>query len=141
MSAETLTRILKDLTQARPNELHRVESVLAAAFQQTKTNPHWTFYQCAIPTGPFASGEFRLNKAGDQALLSLEPREAVQEADLDLDQWGEVVNIDVNPRIPPEGTDAYTYNVQGVQVSFQLLHHSRRLRTVALAWEQAPETA
>jgi hypothetical protein len=40
----------------------------------------------------------------------------------------------MNPRIPPEGTDAYIYEVGGVRVTFQFTHNSRGLCVVAMEW-------
>lgn len=54
--------------------------------------------------------------------------------DIEHDQWGQLEGMDINPRIPPEGTDAYIYDVRGVKLSFQFLHHSRTLRSIALEW-------
>ena len=55
-----------------------------------------------------------------------------------LKQWGQAVNVDINPQIPPEGTDAYTYAVNGARLSFQLTHVTRRLRTVTIEWGGKP---
>ncbi len=136
MSEQAVNRIVGQLARIGALEVARFEELLATVFKRTIENPYWTGYEFELPNGPFARGEFRLDKAGDKALLSLWPRDelALAESDLDLSQWGEVRGIDVNPRIPPEGTDAYIYDVLGVQVSFQLTHHSRRLRSVALEW-------
>lgn len=137
MSAETVTQVVEQLTQRGTLEKGQVETALATTFWETDEGPNWKYYEFTLPQGPFVEGELRLNKEGTQTLLSLVPREMVVEADLNLKQWGELVNIDVNPRIPPEGTDAYTYAVKGLKVSFQFTHNSRQLRAVALEWEKA----
>jgi hypothetical protein len=139
MSAEAVNQLVGDLARLDPPAVAPVEALLGARLQQTDENPFWTFYQFELPGGPFARGELRLSKAGPHALLGLWPRDdvALTEADLDLGRWGAVLNIDINPRIPPEGTDAYIYPANGARVAFQLTHTSRRLRSVALEWGRA----
>ena len=77
-----------------------------------------------------------LNLAGDRALLSLSPRDnaPLAETDFDLRQWGPATNVDINPQIPPEGTDGYTYAVNGTRLSYQFTHVSRHLRTTTVEW-------
>ncbi len=135
MSGETVNQMVGQLARGTLDAA-RLQGLLATTFKQSNENPYWTYYEFELKNGPFARGEFRLSKEGGKALLSLMAREepALTENDLDLSQWGEVSNIRVSPRIPPEGTDAYSYNVEGVKVSFQFTHTSRRLRSVALEW-------
>ena len=136
MSGQAVNRIVSQFAHISAFELPQFEAAVGATFKQTEENPYWTFYEFELSDGPFARGDFRLSKAGGQALLSLWAREepALVEADLDLRPWGEVRNIDVNPRIQPEGTYAYIYDVSGLKVSFQFTYNSKRLRSVALEW-------
>ena len=99
-------------------------------------NLSWSFYKFDLGQPPFVGGELRVSKSGERALLILTAPEdpPILEKDLDLAQWGELQGIDVNPRIPPEGTDAYIYDIEAVRLSFQWTHSSRRLRTVVLEW-------
>jgi hypothetical protein len=46
-----------------------------------------------------------------------------------------------NPRIPPEGADSEVYEKNGVQVSAQWTHTSRRLRSLVLEWAPARSAA
>ena len=135
MSGENINQIISQLAHGAP-EPARLQGSLSTSFKQTDENPYWTFHTFELKDGSFAGGEFRQGKAGGRALLSLMAREdsPVTESGLDLKPWGEVRNITASPRIQPEGADAYVYNVDGVQVSFQFTHTSRRLRSVALEW-------
>ncbi len=140
MNEQTVNQVVEQLTGNKALETARFEALLATPLKKTNENPYWTFYEFELPSGPFAGGELRLGKTPGQALLSLMARETspLKESDLDLTRWGEVRGIDVNPRIPPEGTDAYSYTVNGVKVSFQFTHHSRQLRSLALEWGSKP---
>lgn len=136
MSAETVNQFLQRLAAIDALQVPRFKALLAAPLKQTTDNPYWTFYEFEAAQGPFRGGELRLHKTDPRALLILTPRDSapLTESDLNLQPWGEVRNIDINPGIPPEGTDAYIYAAGGVRVTFQFTHQSRRLRTVALEW-------
>jgi len=136
MTKQSINKVVDGLVRMGSLEVPRIEEALQAKLTQTKQNDFWTFYEFKLSKGPFDHGEFRLSHDGSKALLSLWPEaaKAPTEKDLDLTQWGPIGSIDVNPHIRPEGTDAYIFDVQGVRVSFQLMHSSRRLRSVALEW-------
>jgi hypothetical protein len=138
MSDSEINQIVGRLAGGGP-ESARLQELLSTTFKQTDENPYWIFHEFELNDSPLPGGEFRRSKEGDKGLLSLRAREepAIKEADLDLNQLGEVVNIRANPRIPPEGADTYVYNVEGVQVSFQFAHTSRRLLSVTLEWGAA----
>ena len=135
MSDQTINELVSQAIRAAP-DVAQLQGLLATTFKKADENPYWTFYTFELKDGAFAGGEFRQSKEGGKALLSLMAREdaPVAESDLDLKPWGEVRNINASPRIQPEGADAYVYSVDGVQVSFQFTHTSRRLRSVALEW-------
>lgn len=136
MSNDTVNPLVSQLAGSAPDVAH-LQEMLATTFKQTDANPYWVFYEFELKDEAFARGEFRLGKEGaGQALLSLWAREGspVVEDALNLGQWGEVTGFNANPRIPPEGADAYSYNVNDVRVSFQFTHASRKLRSVALEW-------
>jgi hypothetical protein len=138
MSDNTVNQLVSDVVRAGLDPAG-LQSLLSTTFVKSDENPHWTFYTFELKDGPFEGGEFRQNKAGGRALLSLTARAAapVAERELDLRRWGPVRSINLNPRIKPEGADAYIYNVDGVKVSFQFTHLSRRLRGLALEWGAA----
>ena len=135
MSGQTVNELVSQAVHTAP-DIAQLQGLLATTFNRTDENPYWTFYVFELKEGPFAGGEFRQSKEGGKALLSLMARgdSPVMESDLDLSPWGEVRNINASPRIQPEGADAYVYEVEGVQTSFQFTHNSRRLRSIALEW-------
>ena len=141
MTAVSVNQIINSLTGVTRLAADEFASRLGAPLAQTDENPYWVFYDFK-PAEPFASGELRLGKQADRALVILSLPEAsdLKRADLDLSAWGQLRGLDPNPRIPPEGADAYIYEVNGVQVSFQFTHTSRRLRAVALEWPGKAET-
>lgn len=100
----------------------------------------WTFYGFEPSQGPFSRGEFRRNNDGSKALLRPwnDAANVPTMRDHNLPRWGPISAADLNPHIQAEGTNAYIYDVQGVRVSFQLWHVSRRLRSVALKWRTSP---
>ena len=140
MSSPQVDQLLKSILSAGVPTLPGAQSLLGAAPKAGQENPHWKFYALELPSGPFKGGELRLSTGGDRALLSLLPRDEqpLKESDLDLKQWGQASHIDINPQIPPEGTDAYSYTVNGARLSFQFTHVSRRLRTVTVEWGAKP---
>jgi len=136
MSDRSMHQLLTSLTAVGTPEAAKYAELLGTTLIPVQENLSWSFFRFDLHDGPFPGGELRVSKSGDRALLILTPAEepGVFEKDLDLAEWGEPIGIDVNPRIPPEGTDAYIYDVQGVKLSFQWTHNSRRLRTVVLEW-------
>lgn len=140
MSSQQVDQFVKSILNAGLPTLAGAEKLLGVALKPGQDNPHWKFYTFELAGGPFKGGELRLSVSGDRALLSLLPREEqpLKESDLDLTPWGQAVHLDINPQIPPEGTDAYRYEVSGARLSFQFTHVTRRLRTVTLEWGAKP---
>jgi len=140
MSSQPVTPFIQSILDAGLPTLAGAGKVLGTNLKASQENPHWRFYTFELPGGPFKGGELRLSNSGDRALLSLLPRDqqALTESDLDLTPWGQATHIDINPQIPPEGTDAYTYTVKAARLSFQFTHVSRRLRTVSIEWGARP---
>ena len=136
MSGQQVDELVKTVISAGTPTVAGLEKQLGTQLKPTQENPYWKFYAFEFAAGPFQHGELRLSLAGDRALLSLSPRDSapLTEADFNLRQWGPAVNVDINPQIPPEGTDAYTYMVNGTRLSFQFTHVTRRLRTIAAEW-------
>lgn len=142
MSTKTVNQIVDHLAQAGPLEAARFAALLGAPLKPADENPYWKFYSFELSAGPFARGELRLNTAGTAALLSLVPRDppGLTVADMDRADWGPRLSLEPNPRIPPEGADTEIFVKDGVQVSAQWWHTSRKLRSLVLEWP-APSTA
>jgi hypothetical protein len=134
MSGQSLNTTVDTLATSAAPSKEGVEAALGTSLKQTKDNPYWTFYEFRLDSDDVTGGEFRKGKDGKSALLILNPVDSLTEDDLALAQRGTVKSIDINPRIPPEGTDTQIYDVNGVRVSFQFTHNSRRLRGLALEW-------
>lgn len=136
MSGQQVDELVKTVISAGTPTVAGLEKLLGATLKPTQENPYWKFYAFELTGGPFQGGELRLNLAGDRALLSLSPRDnaPLAETDFDLRQWGPATNVDINPQIPPEGTDGYTYAVNGTRLSYQFTHVSRHLRTTTVEW-------
>lgn len=138
MSDRSIHQLLSSLAEVGTPEPEKVAELLGTTLALEQENLSWFFYKFDLSGGAFAGGEFRMSKSGGRALLILTPVEkpGLFEKDFDPAAWGEPRSIDVNPRIPPEGTDAYIYDIEGVKLSLQWTHNSRRLRTVALEWAE-----
>ena len=136
MSGQQVDELVKTVIGAGTPSAAALEKLLGAKLTPTQEHPHWKFYTFALNSGPFLGGELRVSLAGDRALLTLTPRPdaPLSEGDFDLRQWGPATNVDINPQIPPEGTDGYTYAVNGTRLSFQFTHVTRRLRTTTVEW-------
>jgi hypothetical protein len=136
MSAQEVNPLVDALVHGGTPSNARLEEILDTTLAPSQDNPKWQMYSFKLKNGAFQGGEFRRSKEGDRALLVLSPRDepTLTQHDLDLKPWGSVRNIDINPRIPPEGTDAYVYDVDGARLSFQFTHNSRKLRNVAMEW-------
>lgn len=135
MSDPTVKQTIEDMAQADPAALAQLETYLAAKLAQTDENPYWKFYEFSAQ-GAFARGEYRLSKADQAAMLILSTAEDshITLDELGLSEWGEVRQIAVNPRLPPEGTVTHVYTVNGVKVSLQFTHTTQRLLDVVLEW-------
>ena len=140
MSEQTIhpmNQLIEKLAHAVP-DLDDLQRTLGTTFKQSNENPYWRYYEFGVQSGSglIGQGEYRKSKEGNKALLSLSPKAdlPIHEADLKLEHWGAIQNFRVNPRIPPEGTDTYIYRIDKTQVSFQLTHVARLLRSVVLEW-------
>lgn len=139
MSGQAVREMVSALVGIEFGEPEQLAATLGGSLELTDENEHWSFYAVDLPVGPFVRGDYRVSRAGDRALLSLTPRsgEALSESQLDFTAWGELQNIDVNPRIPPEGTDTLIFETEGVQLRLQFTHQSRQLRTLSMRWGPA----
>jgi hypothetical protein len=140
MSAESVSQMVERLAQAGPPDRERFAAVLGAPLKLADENPSWQFYTFELASGPFAFGELRLSTAGQAALLNLAPRDppGLTERDVPTAAWGPLRDLVPNPRIPPEGADTEVFQHDGVQVSAQWTHTTRRLLALVLEWPPSP---
>jgi hypothetical protein len=128
--------LIEHLVKAEALDVGHFANLLGTEIQQTDSNPYWIFYEFVLAEGLFAEGELRLNAAGDGALLILESRDppGLGEADLDRVALGPRQGMRPNPHVPPEGIETEFFEINGVAVSIQWTHISRKLTSVILEW-------
>ena len=138
MNGQAINQLVEQLIHIEPLEVPRIEDALDNKIVETEQNPVSTFYEFDLKDSVLNRGEVRLAKSGDWALIILQPPEDTEivEDDLDLDHWGEIEYLDINPEIPPEGMIAYTYESNGVLVTFQFYEESRKLNSVVVEWSE-----
>ena len=108
-----------------------VEAWLGANLALDSDTGPWLFYRSSVVRPPFLKTDARFARKGDRALVVVETADPVFEKDLDLDRIGPRQKLDINPRIPPEGTLAYTYRLGDQVVSLMFTAKSRRLLSIA----------
>jgi hypothetical protein len=138
MNGQAINQLVEKLIHIEPLEVPRIEDALDNKIVETEQNPVSTFYEFDLKDSVLNRGEVRLAKSGEWALIILQPPEDTEivEDDLDLDHWGEIEYLDINPEIPPEGMIAYTYESNGVLVTFQFYEESRKLNSVVVEWSE-----
>ena len=138
MNGQAINQLVEQLIHIEPLEVPRIEDALDNKIVETEQNPVSTFYEFNLKDSVLNRGEVRLAKSGEWALIILQPPEDTEivEDDLDLDHWGEIEYLDINPEIPPEGMIAYTYESNGVLVTFQFYEESRKLNSVVVEWSE-----
>ena len=138
MNGQAINQLVEQLIHIEPLEVPRIEDALDNKIVETEQNPVSTFYEFDLKDSVLNRGEVRLAKSGEWALIILQPPEDTEivEDDLDLDHWGEIEYLDINPEIPPEGMIAYTYETNGASVTFQFYEESRTLSSVVVEWSE-----
>jgi hypothetical protein len=123
---------LLSLGQPTPND---VSDVLGVPLLKAETSPYWDAYEGG-PAGSFFNVCLKIGRADATWLLFLqyEPSRAPQRDALDLRPYGPVVDVEVNPRIPPEGTQSFKYEYRGVSVFFEFTAVTQRLRSISLEY-------
>jgi hypothetical protein len=142
MSEETVREIIDQLVGLTSRDPEDLERIFSTRLVSSDDNPYSQIYDFEIPEGPFERGDLRQSVDEDKGHISLWARHelGLTKDDLDLQGWGEVENIKINPRIQPEGVDSFIYSVDEVKVTVQLTHQSRKLRSIALDWGTPPAT-
>lgn len=136
MTDESLNQLLEQLLRIDSPDREQFEGVLDGKFVESEENPAAAIYEFDLDHGLIEHGELRIADTGDWAILSLQASEetSVVEDDLDLEPWGEIKYLDVMPDIPPEGLVSYSYDSDGVLLTFIFHAASRRFSTVKLEW-------
>lgn len=136
MRANSLSTYVEDLTKVTDPDLEAFAEALGEQPSPTRENPKWAMYELDLDHPQLERADLRLAKTGTGALLSLWAinKNPPTEKDLELGKWGQPISIDINPRIPPEGTVAFVYLVNDVRVAVQMTHTTRKLRSISLEW-------
>ncbi|MGD8621907.1 MAG: hypothetical protein PVH60_08145 [Anaerolineales bacterium] len=136
MTEESLNQLLERLVQIDSPDREQLEQALDSTFVETDENSAAAIYEFKLDHGLLERGELRTANSGEWAILTLHASDetSVVEDDLDLEPWGEIVYLDVEPDIPPEGLVSYSYDSNGVLVTFFFHAASLRFSTVKLEW-------
>lgn len=128
--------LVRTLAQPEPPTIDALSLALGVMPEPRSENRFWRFYEAAPLAAPLWRADIRLTKAGDRALVVLEaqPGIALDPTSSDLSALGPVIDVAPNPDIPPEGTIAYGFRVDSVQVRVQITARSKTLRSVSLSW-------
>lgn len=136
MTEESLNQLLEQLVKIDTPDREQFEQVLDGKFVESDENPAAEIYEFKLDNGLIERGEARIANSGEWAILTLHASDetSVVEDDLDLEPWGEIVYLDVKPDLPPEGLVSYSYDSNGVLVTFFFHAASHRFSTVKLEW-------
>lgn len=121
---------LISLRKPTPND---VAAALGVPLLKGETSPYWDAYEGG-PAGVFCRVSLKVGRRDDSWLLFLqyETSRAPQRGALNFTQYGAVVDVEVNPRIAPEGTQSFKYEHHGVSIFFEFTMVTQRLRSISL---------
>jgi hypothetical protein len=109
-----------------------VSAVLGISLSSGESSPYWDAFTSG-PTGELLAVSLKIGRDGSWLLFfHYDPIFAPQKDALDLSKYGPVVEVDVNPRIPPEGTESFKYNYCGSSLFFEFTTKTHRLRSVSI---------
>lgn len=133
---ETVRDLIDAVVRVSPVEPQEIERALGISLARTGGLPPVEWYEGALEGVLYAKVDFRRNLETGMRLLVLSPCEEclIHEDDLDVARYGPIATIDMNPNIPPEGTQAFLKDVRGVRVSWQFTMRSRTLRCLTFEW-------
>jgi hypothetical protein len=136
MSKANLQEVISQLVGLQTRDPEELETLFATQLVASDDNPYTRIFDFEIAQGPFERGDLRHSADDKQGHISLWPRQNLEltEADLEFLDWGQVVDIKINPQIQPEGVDSYVFDMDNIQLTVQLTHKSRILRSVAIDW-------
>lgn len=133
-----ITDLVLALSRIDPPNEPAITRALGSPLQLVEEYPSFIQYRAVLQDGPFREAEVRIHIDEARGLVSLLPREdaVIHEDDIDLGVLGDMVEMDVNPRIPPEGTVVYSYRPGPAAVHFQFTASSKTLYSVSVVWEK-----
>jgi hypothetical protein len=133
-----VTDLLLALAAIDPPNEPAITRTLGAPLQFDDDSDDYVSYHAKLESGPFAKAEVRLSTNEPAGIVSLwpAPETRVHEDDVDRTAFGDLVSLDSNPRIPPEGTVTYVHRVGKAKVNFQFRYASRVLYSASIIWEK-----
>jgi hypothetical protein len=139
MNGQAINQLVEQLIHIDTLEVSQIEDVLDSKLIEIEQNPVSTFYEFNLENLSLDHGEVRLAQSGEWAIIILQPTDdaEISEDDLDLAPWGEIAYLNISPDVPPEGMIAYTYDSDGVLVSFHFNEESRKLDSVVVEWGES----
>lgn len=110
-----------------------VALALGVPLIQERETPHTEIYR-GEPSGVFKEVTLKLARNRPAWLVAWDyaPAQMPHETDLDLSRYGRLVNIDIDPDIPPEGTKSLVYHYMDFKLFIGFTAKSGRLRSAAL---------
>jgi hypothetical protein len=97
-------------------------------------NPYWQFYECQ-QIGSYS--QVRLNLSKDLSRWSVtwgyDVTKAPYETSLDLGGYGPMIDLRIQPNVPPEGTKSLVYRHQNNEISFEFSAKSGQLRAISVS--------
>jgi hypothetical protein len=139
MNGQAINQMVEQLIHIDALEVSQIEDALDSKLIETEQNPVSTFYEFNLENSSLDHGEVRLAQSGEWAIIIIQPPDDAEilEDDLDLAPWGEIAYLNISPDVPPEGMIAYTYDSDGVLVSFHFNEESRKLDSVVVEWGES----
>ncbi len=110
-----------------------IGDALAVPLRKDKETRHTDIFRGG-PSHDLARVTLKISRVKSSWLVSWDyaSEHAPSEHQVDLTRYGRLVNMEINPHIPPEGTASYIYDHMGLKLFIEFTNSSRRLRGVAL---------
>jgi hypothetical protein len=117
-----------------PVEVDDVERVLGVRLVQL--DPPQKRFEGSLPAGAFGEVVFGVSRLEPEAFLTLSTRKSagLTESGMNMNQYGTLAIVDINPRILPEGTITFGGRAQLTGVRWEFKTASRVLRTLRFDW-------
>jgi hypothetical protein len=130
-------QVIKTVAQAPEFTKKEIEKLLGVKLVHSPDAlPQFNYYEGDLPGGPFGRVEVREpNPSQDKTwLVDLTVREGVELplAEFEKDAIGPNAEMDVEPRVPPEGLVTYSVKDSAQSIHFGFRARSRTLQQVAL---------
>lgn len=125
-----------------PNE-PAFQRALGVPLEFADERRYFIVYKAKLPDGPFEDVEIRINKEDPTGVVILQPRagQELTQKDLDPTPFGEVHDVKIEPRVPPEGEITHVFRVGKPFLNVAFTADSGKLTWVSLDWEleEAPQ--